>query len=114
MGSMSSNLNFFVDLGMIGGGGDTAFVFVVLIGASPPRCYQNIFNFQFIEKRYLLTARSIKMSNCFAAAALATSELDMKPFSRSRMYESSFSKRSSSVTMALKVFKTLKMKSVTF
>ena len=37
--SMSNNLSFFDDLGRIGGGGATGIVFVVLIGASPPRCY---------------------------------------------------------------------------
>ena len=37
-GSMSSNLSFFVVLGRIGAGGARGTVFVVLMGASPPRC----------------------------------------------------------------------------
>ena len=108
-GSMSSNLSFLLVFGMIGAGGARGTVFVVLIGASPPRCYRGDMRTKerCVVEVCELTARSMRMSNCLAAAKLMTTSSDANSFIRERMYISSFSRTSSSVTMDLKVLITL-------
>ena len=68
---------------------------------------QKIISERRAENKEQHTARSMRMTNCFAAAKECTSGMTANSFMRSKMYISSFSRRSSSVTMDLNTFRTL-------
>lgn len=91
VGSMSSSFNFFDDLGRIGGGGgDGRFICVVLIGPSPPYCHHDLVSVTQYDGNSKLTARSMRISSCFAAGADTTSGSEANSFSLSRIQRSSF------------------------
>lgn len=106
-GSMSSSFSFLLVLGRIGGGGGAFVTGTVLTPTSPFCYYMRKSELVYLLELSIRTTRSICTTSCLAAAIVPTSGLAANSRILSKMYMSSFSKTSSSMTIVLKVFNTL-------